>query len=268
MTSIALLAVALVLGGAFAYAYNAYSNEVSTANQISNERQALQAELAATEANVTSLMTQRAQLQLQLQQDTANITAGSAQRDMLESRVVSLNSEISSLNSQIGTLNSTVNNLQKTLSLSNQTVLVRNITLVLSPPIPCPGKNITGCYVPSSTGLVNFTADYSGFILVTYNTNFTSGCSGDCPDDWFTIHSISNVTADNLACGYYILKNGVNYGFGNVGCVDQIIPIGIGGSIPVQRIVGVLPGAVEIFLNNNSSQGLHATVTLSITYYN
>jgi len=155
------------------------------------------------------------------------------------------------------------------LSLSNQTVLVRNSTLLLKPPIPCPGKNVTGCYVPSSTGLVNFTADYSGFILVTYNSNFTSGCSSpSCPDDWFTIHSISNVTSDNLACGYYILKNGVNYGYGNAGCTDQVIPIGVSGSIPVQRLVAVLPGEVEVFVNNNSSQDLHITVTMSITYYN
>ena len=58
LTSVALVVIALIFIGAFVYAYIAYTGEVSTLNQLSAQKQALQAQLADAQTNIATLNSQ------------------------------------------------------------------------------------------------------------------------------------------------------------------------------------------------------------------
>lgn len=120
--SISLLVIAVVFVGAFVYAYSEYSGEVSTANQLSSEKQTIQGQLAAAEANVTMLLARKANLEAEvtsLQTKTsaddaviakldANVTRLSSQKASLQAQVTSLNSQVSHDTTEIDNLNSQI----------------------------------------------------------------------------------------------------------------------------------------------------------------
>ena len=173
MLTVAMGVMAVVFIGAFGYAYVSYGNKVATANQLANQRQALQAQLAEARANVTALTAQRADLQLKAQQDEANITALNSsitklnadvtsltsQKADLEVEVSDLNTIIATLNFQIFTLNSQITDLQSVVDLKVSTAIVTSQQFSVS---------AMGC-----VNVASVPNSHAGYLLLTFSSSAT-----------------------------------------------------------------------------------------------
>jgi len=242
MVSAALGIVALVFVGAFAYAYNAYNNEVSTANQLSSQKQIIQAQLTAAQANITSLIALRTKLQanITLSEATiksdaatiakldANITSLTTQKTQLQAKVTSLNSQmtqltgqvddlntqITSLNSQIAILGSQVSDYQAAVDLQDSNIIMRPTTFI---------EPAGGCH-----DVLVLATNQAGYLLITVSSNssniyvavaFDGGCALPIHDETFTTVYLSGTSGTYkvpfapIGSGVYVFTgNGVASG--------------------------------------------------------
>jgi predicted nucleic acid-binding Zn-ribbon protein len=269
---VALAVVAVVSAGAFVYAYNSYSNEVSIANQLSIDKQSLQVQLTAALANVTSLTQYRAQLQLRVQQDEANITSLKAtitkldanvtsttnQKTQLEAQVSLLNSQlsqltsqISSLNSQISALNSQVSSLANSLNLGNKTSLAANKVFTIGPEYVQCAKG--SCYtINNNTLFFTFNPKYAGLVIIWGTSENTTNVNNGNQYAIIAVSQAYSTVPEKAGCFFPNVCPAGQYVFGNPETGTYIE-------------FAVVPGTVDFWLSNYSNSPI--TITYSIDYY-
>jgi len=171
--SVTLTIITVVFVGAFAYAYQSYSNETSlynheaaSANQLSSEKQALQDQLNGAEANLTATVEQRNQLLAQVQADKGNITLLTAKVSNQDSQIASLNTSIATMTAQIGNLSSITDLKQSVLVLAPTKYVESSFNGgSQNAQYASVSTSATCCFVQYKNGTASFT--YSGFLNIT-----------------------------------------------------------------------------------------------------
>ena len=230
-----LIAVIVVLGGAFSYYYVSSSGTISSQ---SSQLSANAAQIASDSAKITGLTSTVASLQQTLNAANArlsSLTAGYAKAnstiDALNAQVTSISAEIASDTAQITSLQQEVSSLQAIATLAQFTVLVSSQQVF---------TNASGIAL-----LDNFTANYAGYVTVTASASSDPANVGAFTDQTFSaaINSPDFTGIAIPAGGFYFPFN----------------------SVPSTIVFPVLPGSVAVYLVTSDATAQSATVT--VTYY-
>jgi hypothetical protein len=207
--SVALVLVLLLLGASGIY-LGAQNASLGSANaQLRSSSSSLQGNLSALDSELSDLDSQHSQLQ------SSNAS--------LASRVVELNS----------TLMTSARLVQSLSTLSNRTAIVTNSAVVVGPTTPLA--------VPVTNSVVNFTANFPGYVIVTIVTNPAS-----VGEMYVSVWSNPTVCSEQrLFCA--------------AGATPSFL--GPGDSF----LVPVLAGPVQIGLGNYNNYTVSASVT--VVYY-
>lgn len=233
---VALAAVVIIIGGAFAYYYVQSSGTISSLNQTVTSQASAIASQSAKIANLTStissLQSKVSQLQSQVAADEAKITLLTAKNAQANQTIASLNSQISSLNSQISSLQSQINTLQNVVNLKNQVTIVS-------------GKSVTQTPTDLIPTIATYDAPYSGYLLLTGTT--------DAPNGFFLV---DQTIAGTEYSGHF------EYGpvESSTGTFGYYVSGGFAVAFPVSA------GNFTLYFASNDATYDSATVTVTLVY--
>ena len=247
--TVVLVVVIVAVGALFGYYYVQSSNKVSSLDKTISQKNALISTLNSTIASdtdqIADLMSTVNDLQARVSADEARIASLSAGYAGANATIALLNSEISSLNEQISSLNSEIQSLNNQISLNQAQILGLQAQVAQL-------QGITGLalftqeagpksYSTTGTGsVVNFTADYAGYVVVTM-----SAASDFANEGVVVFNSFGTAVHSPFYSAYSI-------GF-------------LFSRSPDALVFPVAPGTVRVYLITLDSTAQSATLT--VTYY-